>query len=128
MLASVVQRKKYHRMGIDMSSAFDTIKRTTILELLEKCGCTDDELRIVRLLLSNTMICVRVNNSFSVVFQTFIGAFQGDFLSGILFALVLTGALCDLRDRLCTNMNRPNPPRNMQTMLISWTKRKKTLS
>ena len=97
-------------MGIDMSSAFDTIKRTTILELLEKCGCTDDELRIVRLLLSNTMIRVRVNNSFSVVFQTFIGAFQGDCLSGILFTLVLAGALCDLRDRLCTNMNRPNPP------------------
>ena len=31
-------------------------------------------------------------------------------MSGILFTLVLAGALCDLRDRLCTNMNRPNPP------------------
>ena len=32
-LLSIVQRKKweYHRMGIDMSRAFDTIKRTTIL-------------------------------------------------------------------------------------------------
>ena len=35
ILLSVVQRKKweYHRMGIDMSSAFDTIRRTTILDL-----------------------------------------------------------------------------------------------
>ncbi|XP_063695419.1 uncharacterized protein LOC134826846 [Bolinopsis microptera] len=42
VLLSVVQRKKweYHRMDIDMSSAFDTIKRTTILELLKLCGCT----------------------------------------------------------------------------------------
>ena len=55
MLLSVVQRKKweYSRMGIDMSSAFDTIKRSSILELLSECGCDDDELRIVRLLLSN---------------------------------------------------------------------------
>ena len=39
-------------MGIDMSSAFD--KRTTILDLLKLCGSTDDEVRIVQLLLSNT--------------------------------------------------------------------------
>ena len=56
VLLSVVQRKKweYHCMGIDMSSAFDMIKRTTILDLLKLCGSTDDELRIVQLLLSNT--------------------------------------------------------------------------
>ena len=41
-------------MGIDMSSAFDMIKRTTILDLLKLCGSTDNELRIVQLLLSNT--------------------------------------------------------------------------
>ena len=52
VLLSVVQRKKweYQRMGIDMSSAFDTIRRTSILELLVACGCNDDELRLVRLL------------------------------------------------------------------------------
>ena len=39
VLLSVVQQKRweYHRMGIDMSSAFVTIRRTSILELLVKC-------------------------------------------------------------------------------------------
>ena len=37
MLISVVLRKhhEFHKMGIDMSSAFDTIKRSTILRLLD---------------------------------------------------------------------------------------------
>ena len=46
-------------MGIDMSRAFDTIKRTTILKLLELCGCTEDEVRVVRLFLSNTKLRVK---------------------------------------------------------------------
>ena len=78
VLLSVVQRKKweYHRMGIDMSSAFDTIKRTTILELLKLCGCTEDELRIVRLLLSNTKLRVKVNGVLSAEFLSLLGAFR----------------------------------------------------
>ena len=52
VMLSVVQRKRweYHRMGIDMSSAFDTIRRSTILDLLVECGCDEDEIRLVRLL------------------------------------------------------------------------------
>ncbi len=112
MLLSVVQRKRweYHRMGIDMSSAFDTIRRTSILELLVKCGCDDDEIRLVRLLLSNTKLRVNVNGTMSIEFQSFLGAFQGDCLSGCLFTLVLAGALCDLRTQLVVEIDRPNPP------------------
>ena len=43
-------------MGIDMSSAFDAIRRTSILELLVKCGCDDFEVRLARLLLSNAKL------------------------------------------------------------------------
>jgi len=50
-------------MGIDMSSAFGTISRKTILNLLEDAGRTEDEIRIVRLLLSNTKLHVRVGKS-----------------------------------------------------------------
>ena len=111
-MLSVVQRKRweYHRMGIDMSSAFDTIRRSTILDLLVECGCDDDEVRLVRLLLFNTKLKVNVNGTLSAEFQSFLGAFQGDCLSGCLFTLVLAGALRDLRNRLETAMNRPNPP------------------
>ena len=37
-------------MGIDMSQAFDTIKRGKILDVLEQAGCGEDEVRLVRLL------------------------------------------------------------------------------
>ena len=112
VLLSVVQRKKweYHRMGIDMSSAFDTIKRTTILELLKLCGCTEDELRIVRLLLSNTKLRVKVNGVLSAEFLSLLGAFQGDCLSGCLFTLVLAGALNELRWTITISLDRPIPP------------------
>ena len=46
-------------MGIDMSSAFDTIRRTSILQLLVECGCDDDEVRLVCLLLSDTKLRVK---------------------------------------------------------------------
>ncbi len=97
-------------MGIDMSSAFDTIRRTSILELLVKCGCNEDEIRLVRLLLSNTKLRVNVNGTLSAEFHSLLGAFQGDCLSGCLFTLVLAGALCELRLTLSISMDRPDPP------------------
>ena len=70
-------------MGNDMSAAFDTIKRSTILNLLA-------DIRLVRFR-ANTKIRIRVN-TFSVVFETTLGLFQGDSLSGCLFTLVLAAA------------------------------------
>jgi hypothetical protein len=71
VLLSIVQWKKweYYQMDIDMSRAFDTIKRT-ILKLLELCGCTEDEVRVVRLLLSNTKLRVKANVALSEEFQS----------------------------------------------------------
>jgi hypothetical protein len=99
MLISVVLRKEwsYHRMSIDMSSAFDTIGRETVLNVLRDAGCTDDEVRMVRLLLSNTLLRIKVKDSLSVEFQSTTGAFQGDALSGNLFTLVESAALFHLR-------------------------------
>ena len=47
MLVSVVQNRhwEFKKMGIDMSSAFDTISRQTVLNLLIDAGCTEDEVR-----------------------------------------------------------------------------------
>ena len=71
-------------MGIIKSGTFNAfyIQRTTIFELLAKCGCNDDEVRLSRLLLSKTMLRVNVNGTMSVEFQNFLGAFQGDCFSG----------------------------------------------
>ncbi|KAG7517035.1 hypothetical protein JOB18_047739 [Solea senegalensis] len=46
ILISVVMIKHwdFYKMGIDMSRAFDTIKRSKILEVLDQAGCNDDKL------------------------------------------------------------------------------------
>ena len=111
MLTSVVLRKhwSYHRMSIDMSSAFDTISRETVLNVLEDAGCTSDEIRMVRLLLSNTVLKVKVNNTVSIEFQSTTGAFQGDALSGNLFTVVEAAALIHLRSVLSQVSSTPYP-------------------
>ncbi len=118
MLISVVMQKHwdFHKMGIDMSSAFDTIKRQTILNLLADCGCTEDEMRLVRFLLSNTKLKVRVNNTLSAPFESTLGSFQGDSLSGCLFTLTLAGALYHRRAVL----TRPNPPFSDLSLPLEW--------
>ena len=119
MLISVVLRKQheFHKMGIDMSSAFDTIKRSTILRLLEDAGCSEDDIRLVRLLLANTTIRVRVNGTLSAEFTSTNGAFQGDTLSGTLFTLSLAGALYHVRAVI---VERPNPPISETGMPVEW--------
>ena len=80
------------------------------MELPKLCGCTEDELRIVRLLLSNTKLRVKVNGVLSAEFLSLLGAFQGDCLSGCLFTLVLAGALNELRLTITISLDRPIPP------------------
>ena len=108
MLISVMIRKRwtYYKMGLDMSRAFDTVKRDTIITLLHDAGCCDDDIKLVQYLLSNTKLKVRVNSSLSELFESLLGAFQGDSLSGKLFTLVLAAALHHLR----AVTGRPNPP------------------
>ena len=120
MLNSVLMRKKweYYKMGLDMSSAFDTINRQTILNVLGDAGCTEDELRLVRLLLSETKLKININGTISVEFVSTVGAFQGDALSGNLFTITLAAALHHLRAILSRVASTPyavrtaipNPP------------------
>ena len=119
MLVSVVLKKQYefHKMGIDLESAFDTIKRSTILRLLVDAGCSDDDVRLVRLLLANTCIRVRVNNATSAEFVSTNGSFQGDSLSGALFTLTLAAGLNHVR---VVVPERPNPPISDQGMPLEW--------
>ena len=108
MLISVVMRKEwtFSKMGIDMSRAFDTVKRDTIINVLKDAGCSEDDIRLVQYLLSNTFLRIRVNSSLSEEFESLLGAFQGDSLSGKLFTLILEAALHHLR----AVSGRPDPP------------------
>ena len=50
MITSVVLRRKWkvNKMGIEMSCAFDTIRRNIIFKPLKDVGCTNDEIRLVK--------------------------------------------------------------------------------
>ncbi|XP_063679797.1 uncharacterized protein LOC134815179 [Bolinopsis microptera] len=105
-------------MGIDMSSAFDTIKRSVLLELLADAGCSEDDIRLVRYLLSCTKLKIKVRSTISGEIIVTIGAFQGDSLSGNLFTLYLAGALYHLRAFM--SYLRPNPPFAENLLPLEW--------
>ena len=91
-----VYQEQIYITGIDMSSAFDTIKREKLLEILSSF-LENDELRIIRLLLSNTTLTIKLNNVKAEPFQSNIGSPQGDALSGTLFNIYLEYALRKIR-------------------------------
>ena len=83
--------------GIDMSAAFDTINRQKLLNILEDI-LGDDELRMVRFLLSNTNLTIKMRGaSADKPFPSNIGTPQGDGLSPILFVVYLENALREVR-------------------------------
>jgi len=116
MLISVVMRKEFEwsKVSIDMSAAFNTIRRRTTVNLIEAAGGSRDDQRLVQYLMANTTLVVRVNSTDSVVFDYNIGASQGDSAAGKLFTLNLAGGLIHIRAVLPF---RPNPPISMNGMI-----------
>ena len=115
MLISVVMKKKFEwsKVSIDMSAAFNTIRRRTTINLLEAAGCSRDDQRLVQYLMANTTLVVRVKSTDSDVFDYNIGASQGESAAGKLFTLNLAGGLMHIRAVL---PSRPNPPIAMNGM------------
>lgn len=118
MLTSIVMARHwdFHKMGIDMSRAFDTINREKILDVLTSAGCEADDLRLVRVLLAGTNITVRVGSSQSTCFDTTIGSPQGDNLSPVLFTCYLAAALRCVR----SFSGRPDPPITSEGLPHEW--------
>ena len=112
MLTSVVTKREfeYSKVNIDMTAAFNTIKRQTIINLLIDAGCSRDDIRLVQYLLSNTKLRVTVNKSQSGEFVINIGAYQGDSLAGKVFTLTLAGALNHIRAVISITIPRPIIP------------------
>ena len=93
-LVAKCQRYKYviEILAIDLSRAFDTIRRGKFLNVLHSFLDTNN-VRIIRLLLSETNITVRVDDTLSAPFNTTVGPPQGDSLSPVLFIVYLEAAL-----------------------------------
>ncbi|GFR93923.1 RNA-directed DNA polymerase from mobile element jockey-like [Elysia marginata] len=83
--------------GIDMSSAFDTIDRHLLLNILKNI-IREDEERIMRYLLNNTELSIKLKGSSKTEsFPSNIGTPQGDSLSPVLFVVYLEHVLKNIR-------------------------------
>ena len=71
-----------------MTSPFETIKRTKLIEKLESF-LREDEIRIIKILLSNITLDIKSSSNISNPFNTNIGSPQGDGLSGCLLIIYL---------------------------------------
>ena len=85
-----------------MVSAFDTINRTKLIEILESF-LREDEIRIIRILLSNTTLHIKSSSNISNPFDTNLGSPQGNGLTGCLFIIYFEKALRTLRDQVDNN-------------------------
>ena len=103
------QRVSIKLLGIDLSRAFDTIRRDKLLDILQTF-LGESEMRIIRLLLADTSLEPRLSTGECHAFATSIGTPQGDSLSPVLFTVYLEAALRDLRSRLPT---RPKTDANL---------------
>ena len=99
--SACVQRFQEYIMitGIDMFSAFDTIIKIKLMKILE-LFLQENEIVIIKILLSNTAIDIKAFRNISNHFDTNMGFLQSYDLSGCLFIIHLEKALCTLRDRV----------------------------
>jgi hypothetical protein len=93
-------KETVHITAVDMSSAFDTIKRNHLVNVIDHIS-NDDNARMTEALVSNTSLEVKIDGVVTAdVFETNMGSPQGDALSGTLFDVYLEDALTDTRDSL----------------------------
>jgi hypothetical protein len=78
--------------GLNLSTAFSTIKRDELLAILEMI-VGQDEVRMIRLLLSNTSLEIKMNSVMPERFESNVGSPQGNVISGVLFNIYLEDAL-----------------------------------
>lgn len=84
--------------GIDMTSAFDTIDREKLLEIYDNI-LENDEMRMVKTLLSNTTLEVKIPDfEQTETFKSNIGSPQGDGASGVNFNVYFEDSLQEVRN------------------------------
>ena len=84
--------------GIDMSSAFDTLERNKLLEIVASFMCEDNQ-RILRVLLSETTVEIQIKGAEATPFKSNIGAPQGDSYSGPQFTTYFEFSLKKVREQ-----------------------------
>lgn len=74
---------------IDLTSALETVDRSTLWKILGEAGCPSKLITIIRLLHDNMNTVVLFDGEFSLVFEVKIGVVQGCVLAPTLFSIFL---------------------------------------
>jgi len=105
---------------LDMSKAFDTVKREDLLKDLQEI-LSEDELHLMHILINDVEIFIRVGQEMSEEsIKTTIGICQGDCLSAVLFIYYLAKSLSKPKDVIHNDHNYSKPeeeyvlPRSLQ--------------
>ena len=86
------KNKKLYFSFIDLEEALDRVPREVIWWAMCRLGVEEWLVLVVESMYENARSCVRVNSSFSDVFDVKVGVHQGSVLSPLLFIMVF-GAL-----------------------------------
>ena len=100
------QDYEFHIIMLDMSRAFDTISRASVIENLKEI-LNPDEIHLISLLIKDVKLSVKCDNHIGREFTTNIGSPQGDCASPLLFIFELSKAL-ERSKELITSFSNPN--------------------
>ena len=90
--AVISEKYDIYLLMLDMSKAFDKVKRATLMKDL-KYILEEDELHMIYVLINNVKLRVRCQNETGNIIKTKIGVPQRDCLISVLFTLYLAKAL-----------------------------------
>ncbi|KID80942.1 endonuclease-reverse transcriptase, partial [Metarhizium majus ARSEF 297] len=82
-----------HHLFIDFKSAYDTIDREQLWQIMHEYGFPDKLIRLIKATMDRVMCVVRVSGTLSSPFESRRGLRQGDGLSCLLFNIALEGVI-----------------------------------
>ncbi|KAJ4448734.1 hypothetical protein ANN_00125 [Periplaneta americana] len=87
-----------HQLFIDFKTAYDSVKREVLYDILIEFGIPKKLVRLIKMCLSETYSRVRIGQFLSDVFTIHCGLKQGDALSPLLFNFALEYAIRKVQD------------------------------
>ena len=94
------QQKPLYMGFIDLTKAFDSVKRELLWEILSRYGCPPKFINILRLLHDDMSVTVMANGNFTEPFKVKSGVKQGCVAAPTLFSLFIAAVLHLIQDKL----------------------------